>query len=195
MQKREIKLIDKTVAKAQQNKMAGRLRNNNVLIQSLKENALNKNTQQSTNTWLKVWKSWVSQKGCDESIEKYEPEAEQISRGPGFKPSHTIKQARNINSQLARGNSFTQSVIKSSTSSSSNIFNLFSPVPQCGSNFNQVVFAFQMPSYKSGQNDQRQCFVNINHFHQRQVTFNAGNTAAPEKPQSAAPPGEDSISN
>ena len=156
---------------------------------------MNKNTQQSTNTWLKVCKSWASQKGCDESIEKYEPEAKQISRGPGFKPSHTIKHARNINSQLARGNSFTQSVIKSSTSSPSNIFNLFSPVPQCGSNFNQVVFAFQMPSYISGQNDQRQCFVNINHFHQRQVTFNAGNTAAPEKPQSAAPPGEDSISN
>ena len=42
MQKVEITLIDKTVAKAQQNKMAGRLRNNNVLIQSLKENALNK---------------------------------------------------------------------------------------------------------------------------------------------------------
>ena len=37
--------------------------------------------------------------------------------------------------------------------------------------------------------------ADINHFHQRQVTFNAGNTAAPEKPQSAAPPGEDSISN
>ena len=96
---------------------------------------------------------------------------------------------------LARGNSFTQSVINSSTSSSSNIFNLFSPVPQCGSNFNQVVFAFQMPSYISGHNDQRQCFVNINHFHQCQVTFNTGNTAAPEKPQSAAPPGEDSVSN
>ena len=100
MQKVEIKLIDKTAAKAQQNKMAGRLReSNNVLIQSLKENAKNKNTQQSTNTWLKVWKSWASQKGCDESIEKYEPEAEQISRGPGFKLSHTIKHARNINSQ------------------------------------------------------------------------------------------------
>ena len=96
MQKGEIKLIDKTVAKAQQNKMAGRLRNNNVLIQSLKENALNKNTQQSTNTWLKVWKSWASQKGCDESIEKYEPEAEQISRGPGFKPSQTLPTPSNM---------------------------------------------------------------------------------------------------
>ena len=175
--------------------MTGRLReSNNILIQSLKENAKNKNTQQSTNAWLKVWKSWASQKGCDESIEKYEPpEAEQISRGPGFKLSHTIKHARNMYT-LARGNSFTLSVINSSTSSSSNIFNLFSPDPQCGSNFNQVAFAFQMPSYISCHNDQRQCFMNINHFHQCQVTFNTENTAAPEKPQSAAPPGEDSIS-
>ena len=108
--------------------------------------------------------------------------------------SHTISHAKNINSQLARGNSF-----NSSTSSSSNIFNPFSPDPQsaqCGNNFNHAAFvAFQMPSYISRQNDQRQCFMNINHFHQCQVTFNMGNTAAPEKPQSAAPPGEDSISH
>ena len=39
------------------------------------ENAKNKNTQQSTSNWLKVWKSWASQKGYDESIEKYEAEA------------------------------------------------------------------------------------------------------------------------
>ena len=97
--------------------------------------------------------SLASQKGC-ESIEKYEPEVEQMSRGLGFKLSRTIKHARNINSQLARGNSFTQSVINSSTSSSSNVLNLFSPDSQCGSNFNQVAFAFQMPSYISGQNDQ-----------------------------------------
>ena len=76
MQKVEIKLIDRKVTKAQQHKMADRLgESNNVLIQSLKENAKNKNTQQSTNNWLKVWKSWASQKGYDESIEKYEPEA------------------------------------------------------------------------------------------------------------------------
>ena len=67
MQNVEIKLIDRKVANAQ--------RHNNILIQSLKENAKNKNTQQSTNNWLKVWKSWASQKGYDESIEKYEPEA------------------------------------------------------------------------------------------------------------------------
>ena len=76
MQKVEIKLIDKTAAKAQQNKMADRLgEGNNVLIQSLKKNAKNKNIQQSTNNLLKVCKSWASQKGCDESIEKYEAEA------------------------------------------------------------------------------------------------------------------------
>ena len=50
-------------------------KSNNVLIQSLKENAKNKNTQQNTNNWLKVLKSWAPQKGYDESIEKYEPEA------------------------------------------------------------------------------------------------------------------------
>ena len=65
MQQVEIKLIDKTAAKAQQNKMADRLgESNNVLIQSLKKNAKNKNTQQSTNNLLKVCKSWASQKGC-----------------------------------------------------------------------------------------------------------------------------------
>ena len=47
---------------------------NNILIQSLKENAKNKNTQQSTNNWVKIWKSWAAQKGYDDSIEKYEPE-------------------------------------------------------------------------------------------------------------------------
>ena len=36
---------------------------------------MNKNTLQSTNDWVKVWKSWASQKGYDENIEKYEPEA------------------------------------------------------------------------------------------------------------------------
>jgi len=41
----------------------------------LKENAKNKNTQQSTNNWVKDWKSWATQKGYDNSIEKYEPEA------------------------------------------------------------------------------------------------------------------------
>ena len=106
--------------------------------------------------------------------------------------SHTISNARNINSQLARGNSSTP--VSSTTSSSSN-FNPFSPdVQSRGNNFNQAPFAFQMPSYISGQNDQRQCSMNINHFHQCQVTFNMGNTAAPEKPQPATPHGEDSIS-
>ena len=36
---------------------------------------MGKNTLQSTNNWVKVWTSWASQKGYDESIEKYEPEA------------------------------------------------------------------------------------------------------------------------
>ena len=121
-----------------------------------------------------------NEKSLDDYDEGDEREQRQLS--------HTISHATNINSQLAR-NSFTP--VNSSTS---NIFNPFSPDPQCGNNFNQAAFAFQMPSYFSDQNDQRQCFMNINHFHQCQVTFNMGNTAAPEKPQSAsAPPGDDNI--
>ena len=56
--------------------MADRLgESNNIFMQSLKENAKDKNTQQSTNNSVKVWKSLAAQKGCDDSIEKYEPEA------------------------------------------------------------------------------------------------------------------------
>ena len=35
---------------------------------------LTKNTLQSTNNWVKVWKSWTAQKGYNESKENYEPE-------------------------------------------------------------------------------------------------------------------------
>ena len=95
--------------------------------------------------------------------------------------SHTISHGTNINSQLAQGNSSTS--VHSSTNSSSN------------NNFNQAGFAIQMLSYISGQNDQYQSLKNMNHLHQCQVTFNIGSTAAPEKPQSAAPHGKDNISN
>lgn len=72
----KLKLIDGKVVKLQQNKMADRFEeNNSILIQNLKDNAKNKNTQQSTKNWLKVWKSWAAQKGYDESIESYEPAA------------------------------------------------------------------------------------------------------------------------
>ena len=55
VQKVEIKLIDRKVGKAQQHKMTHSLgEGNNVLIQSLKENAKNKNTQQSKNNWLSL---------------------------------------------------------------------------------------------------------------------------------------------
>ena len=94
-----------------------------------------------------------NEKSLDDYDEGDEREQRQLS--------HTISHAKNINSQLARGNSFNSSI-----SSSSNIFNPFSPDPQCGNNLNQAAFAFQMLSYISGQNDQRQCFMNINHFHQ-----------------------------
>ena len=41
---------------------------NNILIQSLKDNAKSKNTQQSTNNWINVWSAWAEQKGHDKSI-------------------------------------------------------------------------------------------------------------------------------
>ena len=56
--------------------MVGRFgESNDVLIEGLKDNAKTKNTQQSTNNWIKVWKTWAAQKGNDDSIESYEPEA------------------------------------------------------------------------------------------------------------------------
>ena len=71
-----MKWIDRKVASAQQNKVTDRLgKIRNVLIQSLNENAKNKNTQQSRDKKLKVSKYWTSQNGYVESIEKYEPEA------------------------------------------------------------------------------------------------------------------------
>ena len=71
----ECKLIDRKVAKAQQNKKAASSgENDDILIQRIQENALNKSTVQSTNNWIKVWKSWAAQKGYDERIETYEPE-------------------------------------------------------------------------------------------------------------------------
>ena len=48
---------------------------NNILIQSIKDNAKNKNMQQSTNNWINVWSAWAEQKEHDKSIEGYEPVA------------------------------------------------------------------------------------------------------------------------
>jgi len=54
VQKLEIEVIDRKVTKAQQNKMAGSSgENDDILIQSLKENAMNKSTLQNTNNWVK----------------------------------------------------------------------------------------------------------------------------------------------
>lgn len=92
---------------------------------------------------------------------------------------HTISYGTNINSQLAWRNSST--LLHSSTNSSSNKLT-FNPssLDACGNSFNQAGFPVKMPSYISGQNDQRQSFMNMNHFQQCQVTFNIGSTA-PEK--------------
>ena len=56
--------------------MADRFAESNILIQSLKDNAKNKNTQQSTNNWINLWSAWAEQKGHDKSIEGYEPVAQ-----------------------------------------------------------------------------------------------------------------------
>ena len=59
--KLKFKLIDRKVAKVQRNKMAGKSgESDDVLIQSLKGNAMNKDTLQSTNNWVKVWRSWAA---------------------------------------------------------------------------------------------------------------------------------------
>ena len=89
--------------------------------------------------------------------------------------SHTISNGTNISSSSARGHNSTS--VHSSTNSSSNTFNPCS-LDARGNNFNQAGFPFQMPSYIPGQNDQRQCFKDMNHFDQCQVTFNIGGTAA-----------------
>ena len=46
---------------------------NSILIQSLNENAEKLNKAQTH--WLRVWRSWTAQKGYDQNIENYEPEA------------------------------------------------------------------------------------------------------------------------
>ena len=48
---------------------------NNILIQCLKDNAKNKNPQQSTNNWINVWSALAEQKGHDKGIEGCEPVA------------------------------------------------------------------------------------------------------------------------
>jgi len=107
-----------------------------------------------------------NEKSLDDYDEGDENERRQLS--------HTISHGTNINSQLARGNSFTS--IHSYTYSSSNTFNP-SSLDARSNNFNQAGFAVQMSSYISGQNDQRQPFMNMNHSHQCQVTFNIESTA------------------
>ena len=49
---------------------------NNILIQSLKDNAKNKNMQQSTKNWINVWSAWPELKGHDKSTMGYEPVAQ-----------------------------------------------------------------------------------------------------------------------
>ena len=46
---------------------------NSILIESLKENANNLNKAQTQ--CLRVWRSWTAEKGYDQNIKNYEPEA------------------------------------------------------------------------------------------------------------------------
>ena len=46
---------------------------NNILVESLKENAKKLNKAQTH--WLRVWRYWTAQKGYDQNIKNYEPEA------------------------------------------------------------------------------------------------------------------------
>ncbi|KAJ7312662.1 hypothetical protein OS493_039560 [Desmophyllum pertusum] len=96
--------------------------------------------------------------------------------------SDTISSASiNGSNQLAEANS-TQS-----NSSSSSSFNPFGSFESGAQGFNPGFAAFQMPSYISGQNDQRRSFMNFNSFHNCSVTFNmgSGNPATEIQPQSA----------
>lgn len=73
--KLKLKIIDRQVEKFYHNKMAERFgESNDILIESLKDNSKNKNTQQSSNNWIKVWKTWAAENGHDDSTESYEPE-------------------------------------------------------------------------------------------------------------------------
>ena len=54
--------------------MANRFeQSNSILIESLKENAKKLNKAQTH--WLRNWRSWTAQMGCDQNIKNYEPEA------------------------------------------------------------------------------------------------------------------------
>ena len=54
-------MIDRSLEKSNKKvKLADRFaESNNILTQSLKENAKNKNTQQSTTNWINVWTNWI----------------------------------------------------------------------------------------------------------------------------------------
>ena len=41
-------------------------------IQKFAEKAVNKNTVETTKTWMNVWKSWAESKGLNDDIVKYE---------------------------------------------------------------------------------------------------------------------------
>ena len=44
------------------------------VVEQLKENAKNKNTRKTTQTWLNVWEKWATERQVDAKIEEYRPE-------------------------------------------------------------------------------------------------------------------------
>ena len=42
-------------------------------IQTLKDKTRNKNTDQSTNTWTRIFKAWASERGQNEELSSYVP--------------------------------------------------------------------------------------------------------------------------
>ena len=61
--------------------MAARfLENSGKEIRLFAEKAVNKNTVETTKTWMNIWKSWAERKGFNDDVVKYEELDECLSR-------------------------------------------------------------------------------------------------------------------
>ena len=47
-------------------------------IEQLKENSKNQNTLKETQTWLKVWQHWTTEKEINHKIEQYEHKIKEL---------------------------------------------------------------------------------------------------------------------
>jgi len=110
--------------------------NVNGMMKSVTEGTSLEDSSKTFSTIVKVT-GHRNEKSLEDHDEGDESEQRQLS--------HTISNARNINIQLARGNSSTSVSCTTSSSSNFNPFSLY--VQSRDNNFNQAAFAFQMPSY------------------------------------------------